>query len=55
MICQRCDSIGGDQAAFRVWTDIMEIQVCQRCADDARDLGLFTAPLAQESLERGAA
>jgi hypothetical protein len=38
MECQRC--LTGKQAKYRVYTDIMDMKVCEACADEARKLGI---------------
>jgi mannose-1-phosphate guanylyltransferase len=36
--CGRC--LQGGQARYRAYTDVLNVAVCSRCADDARKLGL---------------
>jgi hypothetical protein len=38
MECQRC--LTGKEAKYRVYTDVIDTQVCQVCADEARKLGI---------------
>jgi hypothetical protein len=38
MKCERCWR--GEEAKFRVHTDIIDIRVCAACADEARELGI---------------
>jgi len=38
MECQRCFT--GKEARYRVYTDIIDMKVCEVCADDARKLGI---------------
>jgi len=42
MKCQRCH---GEDAAFRVFTDAMDIHVCPSCAEEARQLEIATEDL----------
>lgn len=46
MECQRC--LTGKEAKYRVYTDMIDMKVCEVCADEARKLGL-----AVEVLEGG--
>ena len=46
MECQRC--LTGKEAKYRVYTDIIDLKVCEACADVALQLGL-----AVESLDDG--
>jgi hypothetical protein len=43
MECQRC--LLGKEAKYRVYTDLMDMQVCETCADDARRLGIAVEAL----------
>jgi hypothetical protein len=52
MKCERCLSLCGEIAEYRVRTDVMDIKVCWRCADEARAIGLAVAPL-NEVMVRG--
>jgi hypothetical protein len=45
MNCERCKSFRGGEARFRIRTEIINLNVCQQCADDARALGLPLEPL----------
>lgn len=38
MECQRC--LTGKEAKYRVYTDIIDLKVCEACADEARKLGI---------------
>jgi hypothetical protein len=38
MKCQRC--VGGEEATYRVRSDVIDMKVCAGCADEARRLGL---------------
>jgi hypothetical protein len=38
MKCQRC--LSGQQAAYRVYTDALNIKVCATCAGEALRLGI---------------
>jgi hypothetical protein len=38
MQCERCNS--GAEAAFRVRTDILDMLVCEACANQARRIGI---------------
>jgi hypothetical protein len=38
MECQRC--LTGKEAKYRVYTDIIDMKVCEVCADEARKLGI---------------
>jgi hypothetical protein len=42
MTCQRCDSMWGDEATFRIRTEMLDMKVCGKCAKEALTLGLFT-------------
>jgi hypothetical protein len=46
MKCQRC--FRGEEAKYRVYTDIIDMKVCAACAEEARKLGI-----AVEVLEDG--
>ena len=43
MECQRC--LLGKEAKYRVYTDLMDMKVCETCADDARRLGIAVEAL----------
>jgi hypothetical protein len=45
MNCDRCKSFRGGEALFRIRTDIINLNVCEACAEEARDLGLPVEPL----------
>jgi hypothetical protein len=45
MNCERCNSMWGDEAVYRVRTDILDVNVCGQCAKEARNLGLLVEPL----------
>lgn len=38
MECERCFT--GDEARYRVYTDIIDMKVCSACADKARKIGI---------------
>jgi hypothetical protein len=38
MKCQRC--LRGEEATYRVRSDVIDMKVCAACADEARRLGL---------------
>jgi hypothetical protein len=38
MKCQRC--VRGEEATYRVRSDVIDMKVCAACADEARRLGL---------------
>jgi hypothetical protein len=46
MKCQRC--LRGEEARYRVYTDLIEMAVCAACADEARKLGITVETLSQE-------
>jgi hypothetical protein len=46
MTCQRCL---GAEARFRAFTDLMNIEICAVCAEEARRLGIIVENLPQES------
>jgi hypothetical protein len=43
MECQRC--LTGKEAKYRVYTDIIDMKVCETCADAARKLGIAVEAL----------
>src|SRR4030095_2739049 len=43
MECQRC--LLGKEAKYRVYTDLIDMKVCETCADEARRLGIAVEPL----------
>jgi hypothetical protein len=45
MNCERCNSMWGDAAAFRIRSDILNLMVCGRCAKEASDLAVTVEPL----------
>jgi hypothetical protein len=45
MNCERCNSMCGEEAAFRIRSDILNLKVCGQCAKEARDLYLTVEPL----------
>ena len=47
MTCERCNSMSGEEAAFRVRSDIIDLKVCRRCASEAGDLALQVEPLSK--------
>jgi protein-arginine kinase activator protein McsA len=54
MKCQRCDS--GNEARFRVVSEVLDMQVCADCAEEARELGrsLKIVEIAKPNRERAA-
>ena len=38
MKCERCWR--GEEAKFRVHTDVIDMKVCRACAEEARELGI---------------
>jgi len=53
MKCERCLSLCGEIAEYRVRTDVMDIKVCRRCADEARAIGLVATPINELTLRGG--
>jgi hypothetical protein len=43
MKCQRC--MRGEEATYRVRSDVIDMKVCAACADEARRLGLAVEAL----------
>ena len=43
MECQRC--LLGKEAKYRVYTDLIDMKVCETCADEARRLGIAVEAL----------
>jgi hypothetical protein len=43
MRCQRC--VKAEEARYRAVTDLMDIQVCHACAEEARSIGIRVSPL----------
>jgi hypothetical protein len=46
MECQRC--LTGKEAKYRVYTDLIDMKVCEACADEARRLGIAVEVLDRE-------
>jgi hypothetical protein len=46
MKCQRC--LRGEEAKYRVYTDIIDMKVCAACAEEARKLGIAVEVLEGE-------
>jgi hypothetical protein len=46
MKCGRC--LSGEDATYRVYSDILDMAVCAACADEARKLGIGVEPLSRE-------
>jgi hypothetical protein len=46
MKCQRC--VRGEEATYRVRSDVIDMKVCAACADEARRLGLAVEVLGSE-------
>jgi len=45
MNCERCYSMWGEGATFRIRSDILNLKVCGQCAEEASDLQLTVDPL----------
>ncbi len=45
MNCERCNSMWGAEAAFRIRSDILNLKVCGQCAKEASNLHLTVEPL----------
>jgi len=45
MKCQRCLSLRGEEATYRVFTELIDMKVCAACADEARKLRIHVALL----------
>ena len=45
MKCERCLSTDGRNAEFRVRSDVIDLEVCPKCANEARKLRLAVEPL----------
>jgi hypothetical protein len=43
MECQRC--LTGKEAKYRIYTDIIDMKVCEVCTDEARKLGIVVEVL----------
>jgi hypothetical protein len=41
--CERCFS--GEEALYHVYSDVIHVRVCKRCAEEARRLGLRVEPI----------
>ena len=53
MKCQRC--IRGKEAAYRVYSDVIEMKVCPACAAEARRLGITSELLHRDVVAKGGA
>ena len=53
MKCERC--LRGEEAKFRVHTDMINMKVCVACAGDARKLGIAADPLEDQTKSESAA
>ena len=51
MKCQRCDN--GEEAEFRIVSNILNIKVCADCAREARELRMSLQIVAITKAERG--
>jgi hypothetical protein len=49
MKCQQCLSRRGELAEYRVFSDIINVEVCLKCAEKAREFGLKTTSLNEGS------
>jgi hypothetical protein len=47
MNCQRCTTLRNDPAVARIRTEIMDLRVCARCAEEAAVLGLHCEAIAE--------
>jgi hypothetical protein len=45
MKCERCLSTDGTNAEFRVRSNVIDLEVCPKCANEARKLRLAVEPL----------
>lgn len=45
MKCERCLSMHGKNAEFRVRSSLIDLKVCPRCAGEARALALTVEPI----------
>lgn len=45
MNCQRCSATREGTAIARINSELLDLQVCERCAREAADLGLPVEPL----------
>jgi hypothetical protein len=54
MKCQRCES--GNEAGFRVVSEVLDMKVCADCAAEAREIGtsLKIVEIAKPNRERAA-
>jgi hypothetical protein len=50
MKCQRC--LRGEEATYRVRSDVIDMKVCAACADEARRLGLAVEVFREEERKR---
>ena len=46
MKCRRC--LSGEEATYRVHSDVLDMGVCAACADEARKLGIGVEAFSQE-------
>ena len=54
MNCERCSSMRGGEAVFRIRSDVLNLNVCGQCAKEAGDLGLLVEPLSDARPSREA-
>ncbi len=52
MNCERCDSMWGEEATFRIRSDILNLKICGQCAKEASDLELMVKPLMNDCPSR---
>lgn len=45
MTCQRCHTLRGDPALFRIRSEVIDLTVCASCAQEALDLDLICQPI----------
>ena len=50
MRCHRCHSLDSEEIVARVRSEIIDLLVCSRCAEEARILGLVVEPHANTAL-----
>jgi hypothetical protein len=50
----RKTAMSGEEAVFRVRSDIIDLKVCCRCANEAENLGLQVEPLSKKAVQAAA-
>lgn len=53
MKCQQCLSPHGEIAEYRVFSDVINVKVCRRCADVARRIGIPVTALSETLKPQG--